>query len=66
VKLAYYVDAGGNPSACTPLPDSNQPRELVDAACTQLFSRLARTPVTAGGAAVPAVKTAAVLFTKGE
>ena len=67
VKLAYFVDAAGNPSACTALPDSKvQPKLLVDAACAQLFGKLARTPVTAAGAAVPAVKTAAVLFTKGE
>lgn len=61
VKLAYYVDAAGNPSACTPLPDSaTQPRQLVDAACTALFARLGREPVTLRGAAVTAVKTAAV------
>jgi protein TonB len=64
VKLAYFVDAEGNPSACTPLPDSKaQPKPLVDAACTQLFGKIQRSPVTANGAAVPAVKTAAVLFT---
>jgi TonB family protein len=63
VKLAYYVDAQGNPSACTPLPDSKvQPQPLVDAACAQLFGRVQHSPVTANGAAVPAVKTAAVLF----
>jgi TonB family protein len=67
VKLAYFVDSAGNPSACTSLPDSSQqPKALVDAACAQLFGKLARAPVTAGGAAVPAVKTAAVLFTKGQ
>ena len=61
VKLAYYVDAAGNPSACTPLPDSaTQPRQLVEAACTALFARLGREPVTLRGAAVTAVKTAAV------
>jgi len=61
VKLAYYVDAEGNPSACTPLPDSAaQPRQLVDLACTALFGKLAREPVTAKGSAVGAVKTAAV------
>ena len=61
VKVAYYVDAAGNPSACTPLPDSAAlPRALVDAACAALFGQLAREPVTAKGAAVPAVKTAAV------
>jgi protein TonB len=64
VKLAYYVDASGSPSACTPLPDRRaQPKALMDAACSQLFGKLQRTPVTANGAAVPAVKTAAVLFT---
>ena len=63
VKIAYFVDAAGNPSACTPLPESRaQPKPLLDAACTELFGRLTRAPVTANGAAVPAVKTAAVLF----
>ena len=61
VKLAYHVDTTGNPSACTPLPDSAaQPRARVDAACAALFGQLVREPVTAKGAAVPAVKTAAV------
>ena len=64
VKLAFYVDAAGNPSACTPLPDSAaQPRQLVDVACTALFSQLAREPVTARGTAVAAVRTAAVKVT---
>jgi len=67
VKLAYYVDAAGNPSSCTPLPDSKvQPKVLVDAACSQLFGKLPRSPVTANGAPVSAVKTAAVLFTVGK
>ena len=61
VKVAYAVDATGNPSACTPLADSStQPRQLVDAACTALFQQLPREPVTAQGGAVAAVKTAAV------
>ena len=62
VKLAYFVDAAGNPSSCTVL-DNRQPKELADTACTQLFGKVQRSPVTANGAAVPAVKTAAVLFT---
>ena len=63
VKVAYFVDAAGNPSACTVLPDSRaQPKPLLDAACTELFGKLPHAPVTANGAAVPAVKTAAVLF----
>ena len=63
VKLAYFVDGNGNPSACTPLPDSlAQPKPLLDAACAQLFSRLQHSPPAASGANVPAVKTAAVLF----
>lgn len=66
VKLAYFVDAQGNPSSCTPLPDSKQPRPLVDAACARLFAKVQRSPVTANGATVPAVKTAAVLFTVGK
>ena len=64
VKLAYHVDTAGNPSACTPLPDSaRQPPALVDAACQALFGQLSREPVTAKGAAVPAVRTAAVKVT---
>lgn len=67
VKLAYFVDAQGNPSACTPLPDSKvQPKPLLDAACAQLFGRIQRSPVTTDGATVPAVRTAAVLFTVGK
>jgi TonB family protein len=67
VKLAYFVDAAGNPSACTPLPDSKvQPKPLVDAACEQLFGKVQRSPVAANGGTVPAVKTAAVLFTVGK
>jgi TonB family protein len=62
VKLAYFVDASGNPSACTPLPESlKQPQSLVDAACSQLLGQLPRTPAVDGGV----VKTASVLFTKG-
>lgn len=61
VKLAYFVDATGNPSACTALPDSaKQPRQLIDLACQALFQQLPHETVTANGAAVAAVKTAAV------
>jgi len=64
IKVAYAVDAAGNPSACTPLPDSRaQPQRLVDAACTALFQQLAREPVTIHGRIVAAVKTAAVKVT---
>jgi TonB family protein len=64
VKLAYYVDAQGNPSSCTVLPESeHQPKALADAACSELFGKLQHTPVSAGSGNVPAVKTAAVLFT---
>jgi len=64
VKLAYFVDAQGSPSACTPLPDSaSQPRPLVDAACQALFGKLGHEPVTSHGSAVPAVRTAAVEVT---
>ena len=65
VRVAYAVDAAGNPSACTPL-DNAAPRQLVDAACTALFQHLPREPVTAHGAAVAAVKTAAVRVTAGK
>src|SRR4051794_18830062 len=50
VKLAYFVDAQGNPSSCTALADSaGQPKSLIDAACSQLFSRMAKTPVSENG-----------------
>jgi TonB family protein len=63
VKLAYYVDAGGNPSSCTVLPESEQqPASLVQSACAQLFAEMGKGPVSAGGTTVPAVKTAAVRF----
>jgi TonB family protein len=64
VKVAYFVDAAGNPSACTVLPDSKaQPQPLLDAACAELFGKVQHSAVTANGTAVPVVKTAAVLFT---
>jgi TonB family protein len=63
VKLSYFVDAQGNPSNCTVLPESlPQPQSLLDAACSELFSKIPRAPVTANAGPVPAVKTAAVLF----
>jgi TonB family protein len=61
VKLAYFVDSQGNPSACTALPDSaKQPKQLVDLACQALFQQLPHEAVTANGYTVAAVKTAAV------
>jgi TonB family protein len=64
VKLAYFVDTAGNPSACTALPDSaKQPQQLIDLACQALFHQLPRQAVTANGATVAAVKTAAVKVT---
>jgi TonB family protein len=64
VKVAYFVDPAGNPSACTPLPDSKgQPAQLIDVACQALFQQLPRQAVTADGNAVAAVKTAAVRIT---
>jgi TonB family protein len=63
VKVAYFIDAAGNPSSCTVLPESaKQPGQLIDAACKQLFDQAPRTAVSANGAVVPAVKTAAVEF----
>jgi TonB family protein len=63
VKIAYFVDSQGNPSSCSALPESaRQPKELIDAACSQFMAQAARAPVSANGSAVPAVKTAAVLF----
>jgi hypothetical protein len=62
VKLVYFVDARGNPSDCTPYPDNRQPQELVNAACSELFAKLPRAPLTVRGQAASAVRTAAVLF----
>jgi hypothetical protein len=66
VKLAYLVDSQGNASNCSAYPDNRQPQVLVDLACKQLFAQLPRSPVSSDGATVPAVKTAAVLFTVGK
>lgn len=64
VKLAYFVDANGAPSSCTALPESQQqPKVLVDAACKAVLEKTGLQPVVAGSGKVPAVKTAAVLFT---
>jgi TonB family protein len=61
VKLAYFVDTAGNPSACTALPDSaQQPKQLVDLACQALFQQLPHAALTVNGASVAVVKTAAV------
>lgn len=61
VKLAYFVDSQGKPSACTPLPDSaKQPKQLVDLACQALFQQFPHEAVSLHGNNVPAVKTAAV------
>ena len=63
VKFAYFVDAQGNPSECTPLPESErQPRQLIDAACSQFLAKASRTPASLNGTAVGVVKTAAVKF----
>ena len=67
VKLAYFVDAQGNPSACTAMPDSaGQPQQLVDIACHALLQQVPRAPVTANGSSVAAVKTAAVKISVGK
>ena len=61
VKLAYFVDTQGTPSACTPLPDSaRQPKQLVDLACQALFKQFPHEPVSLNGNNVSAVRTAAV------
>lgn len=64
VKVAYYVDAAGQPSECTAFPESKrQPSALIDAACREVFAKLAGSP-NASGARTPTVRTAAVLFKK--
>ena len=64
VKLAYFVDQQGKPSSCTPLTESQrQPKTLIDAACSQLLTKLTSSPAALKGQLVPTVRTAAVLFT---
>lgn len=64
VKVAYFVDTAGNPSACTALSDSaKQPKQLIDLACQALFQHLPHEALTANGATVAAVRTAAVKVT---
>ena len=64
VKLAYAVDAQGNPSSCTLMPTSlRQPQVLVELGCKELLERETGKPVLGpAGQPVPAVKTGAVLF----
>lgn len=58
VKVAYFVDARGQASSCTVLPDSKaQPSALIQAACEQV---LGKNP--APQTSRPTVRTAAVLF----
>lgn len=62
VKVAYFVDSAGKPSSCTVLPESKpQPAALVEAACEQLFAKVAQSGATTAENR-PIVKTAAVLF----
>ena len=59
VKLAYFVDARGQASSCTVLPESkSQPSSLIEAACNHV---LTKGTATAGNR--PTVRTAAILFT---
>jgi TonB family protein len=64
VKLAYSVDAQGNPSSCTIMPTSlQQPQVLVDLGCKELLQSADHDKVIGpDGQPVPAVKTGAVLF----
>jgi TonB family protein len=68
VKLSYFVDQQGRVSACGPLHgEPPQPQALVDVACRELPSHLHSEPArTLEGQAVPAVRTAAVVFTVAE
>ena len=59
VKVAFFVDAAGAASSCTPLAESKaQPAALVDAACNQVLAR-----PSPGASSRPTVRTAAILFT---
>ncbi len=66
VKLAYAVDAQGNPNpaSCTIMPTSlPQPQVLVQLGCKELLERTPKVPVIGpSGWPVPAVKTGSVLF----
>ena len=64
VRVAYLVDTQGNPSDCTAIGDSRgQPGAIVDLACKALLQQLPHQPVTADGATVAAVRTAAIKVT---
>lgn len=64
VRVAYLVDTQGSPSDCTAIGDSRgQPSVIVDVACKALLQQLPHQPVTADGATVAAVRTAAVKVT---
>lgn len=59
VKVAYFVDAQGQASSCTILPESKmQPSSLLEAACKQVLAKAAP-----NAASRPTVRTAAILFT---
>lgn len=59
VKVAYFVDARGQASHCTVLPESKaQPSSLAEAACKQVIAKGAPAPNNR-----PIVRTAAILFT---
>lgn len=59
VKVAYFVDAQGQASHCTVLPESKaQPSSLAEAACKQVIAKGAPAPNNR-----PIVRTAAILFT---
>lgn len=63
IKYAYFVDAQGNASSCTPIT-LTQPKELDAMGCEQLLSKVQRTPVSvSNGSTVPAVRTGWVHFT---
>ena len=59
VKLDFFVDAQGQASSCTVLPESTvQTASLVEAACKQVLTKGAPNPGNR-----PTVRTAAILFT---
>jgi TonB family protein len=59
VKVAYFVNAQGQASSCTVLPESKaQPSSLAEAACKQVLAKGA--PALGNR---PTVRTAAILFT---
>lgn len=64
VKVAYAVDASGQPSSCVAMPSARkQPPVLVELGCRQLLESIGNSPVVSStGQPVAAVRTGAIKF----